>query len=154
MAAQVGSRKILNDVIDGQSLVERHKAEGTVTYMKPGRLVKKGTTDYDVKIADASANFPAIGWLGYEKANANFKPETIDTAYALADEVPVENGSGFRVRARLANGQNLVKGIRLKEAANGEVTAATLGTDHVIASMAESVDASGAAADAWVLSEI
>ncbi|MHC1623460.1 MAG: hypothetical protein ACXQTR_02575 [Candidatus Methanospirareceae archaeon] len=154
MAAQVGFRKIANDVIDGPSLVERHKAEGTVTNMKPGRLVKRGTTDYDVQVADASANYPAIGWLGYEKANANFKPETIDTAYAAGDEVPVHNGGGFRVRARLASGQNLVKGIRLKEAANGEVTAATIGTDHVVAIMAESVNASGGAKDAWVISLI
>jgi len=156
MAAQVGFRKILNDVIDGPSLVERHKAEGTVTNMKPGRLVKKGTTDYDASVNgawDASNNAP-IGWLGYETANANFKPETIDIAYVEGDELPIHNGGGFRVKARLADGQDLGKGRALTAAANGEVTAGDPTTNDIIAHMAESVDAGGGAEDAWVISEI
>jgi len=158
MAAQVGFRKILNDVIDGPSLVERLKVDlnTAVTNMKPGRLVKKGATDYDASMNgawDISNNAP-IGWLGYEKANANFKPTTIDTAYAAGDEVPVHNGSGFRVRARLASGQNLAKGRVVTAAADGEITAGTIGTNDIVARMAESVNAGGGAADAWVISEI
>ena len=47
----------------------------------PGRLVKRGTTDYDIKPADCLK--PAIGWVGWEDALGRYQPTDLDTAYAV-----------------------------------------------------------------------
>jgi len=154
MAAQVGFRKILNDVIDGPSLVERLKVgtNATAAEMVPGALVINDTNDYSVK--ECSADGKAIGWLGYEKANANFKPETRETAYVEGDEVPVHNGGGFRVRAILTTGQTVTKGEYLDASGNGTVEIAAVGSDDIKARAAESVTTAGEEKYIWVISEI
>lgn len=65
---------------------------GTVTEMKPGRLVKKGSTDSDIIIGDIDG--PNIGFLGYEDGFGPDKPATITTAYALAAKADVLSGPG------------------------------------------------------------
>lgn len=65
---------------------------GTVTEMKPGRLVKKGSTDSDIIIGDVDG--PNIGFLGYEDGFGPDKPATITTAYALAAKADVLSGPG------------------------------------------------------------
>jgi len=154
MAAQVGFRKILNDVIDGPSLVERLKvgANATKARMVPGALVIRDTNDYSVK--ECGAEGKAIGWLGYEKANANFKPETRDSSYNVGDEVPVHNGNGFKVRAILTTGQAVTKGEFLDASGNGTLLIATLATGDIKARAAESVTTTIAEDYIWVISEI
>lgn len=111
-------------VQQGTPLYHNLITESTVTEMKPGRLLITGTTDGQCKIG--TVNGDVIGWLGYEQTAAPFRDEhTVDTAYALLDEVPVLYGGNFIINAGLANGQNVAKGARLCAAANGELTAAT-----------------------------
>jgi hypothetical protein len=90
----------------------------------------------------------------------------VDTIYAQNDQAVVLNGSGFVIVARLANGQNVVKGEKLAVAANGELTttedsysidesgSSTHSIERVIAYAEESVDASGGAKDIMVRSLI
>ncbi len=133
---QVGFIKPANDVVQGNYLTERLHVE-TVANMYPGAIVLKGTTDNDVAVCGAGGK--AIGWLGYALANANDKPDTRDTIYLDEAEVPVHNGSNFRVRAIYATAADIAKGDPLKAAANGCVAIGTPGTDDIIAVAAESV---------------
>ena len=143
---QAGVRKILNDVIDGDSVIDYYAIE-TVANMYPGVAVKTGSTDYDVVVC---ADDPlATGWLGYGACSAPFKPATRETIYVDEDEVPVHSGGGFYVRARCSS-EAIAKGLELKVGAAGIVTAATIGTDHVVAKAAETV--ADSATFIWVMS--
>lgn len=120
--AEYGFMAPANDVIQGAAkngLQEQLKigSNATPAQMLPGRLVSRDNGDYDVK--EGSALLSPVGWLGYE--GTNFKPETIDTAYAVADEAMVYNGGGFRVRANLAKGCSVVKGDLVANWLNGQV---------------------------------
>ena len=143
---QAGVRKILNDVIDGESVIDYYAIE-TVASMYPGAAVKKGSTDYDVVVCADDAL--ATGWLGYGSCNGVFKPATRDTIYVDEDEVPVHSGGGFYVRAICAS-EAIAKGAELKVGAAGIVTAATIGTDHVVAKAAETV--ADSVTSIWVMS--
>lgn len=138
-------------VDQGVPLVDQKKIK-TVANMYPGRLVTIDTTDNQIKVCGATDN--PIGFLGYEQAGMNFKPDTVDTIYLVNDMAPVLFGGHFTPVGRLASGQNVAAGAKLKRAAAGELTAATVGTDHVDAIARESVDASGGAADILVISLI
>ena len=148
MAGQAGVRKILNDVIDGDSIIEYYGIE-TVTNMYPGVAVKTGSTDYDVVVC--AADVVATGWLGYGACNGPDKPATRETIYLDEAEVPVHSGAGFFVRARCAS-EAIPKGTELKIGAAGIVTAATIGTDQVSAKAAETV--ADTATFIWVRSMI
>jgi hypothetical protein len=153
---QLGFVKPNNDVIQGDfphgSPFMQLLQIKTVANMYPGRLVIRDTTDYQVGVGGASGH--VIGWLGYGEAPTGFKPATRTTIYAVNDTAPVHSGGGFRVRASLAIGQNVVKGQRLMPAAAGELTDYVAATDDAVAIAAESVDATGAAASIWVESLI
>lgn len=138
-------------VDQGVPLVDQYKIK-TVANCYPGRLVIVDTTDNQLAISGAAGI--VVGWLGYEQAGMNYKPDTVDTIYAVNDMVPVLYGGHFSIVGRLASGQSVAAGDLLKTAANGELTAATAGTDDVVASARETVDASGAAADILVSSRI
>jgi hypothetical protein len=150
-------------LVAGTPLKQTLKVE-TATNMYPGRLIKKGTNDDDIVVC--GANEKAIGWLGYEQTTKKYRPATVDTIYAQNDQAVVLNGSGFVIVARLANGQNVVKGEKLAVAANGELTttedsysidesgSSTHSIERVIAYAEESVDASGGAKDIMVRSLI
>ncbi len=132
---QAGVRKILNDVIDGRSILNEHNIE-TVANMYPGAGVKKGTTDYDIEVCGAGGDL--TGWLGYGACAGPFKPATRDTIYVVGDKAPVHSGGGFYVRAICAS-EAFTKGAELEIAANGLVTAATIGTNAIVARTAETV---------------
>ncbi len=132
---QAGVRKILNDVIDGDSVINYHNIE-TVTDMYPGALVIKGTTDYDIAACGAAGI--TTGWLGYGSCNGNDKPDTRDTIYLVSAEAPVHSKARY-VRAIYATAADIAKGDPLKAAANGCVAIGTPGTDDIIAVAAESV---------------
>lgn len=153
---QLGFVKPNNDVIQGDfphgSPMVQYLQIETVANMYPGRLVKRDTTDYQVEVCGASGH--AIGWLGYGEAPDADKPTTRTTIYTVLATAPVHSGGGFRVRASLASGQNVVKGQRLMPAAAGELTDYVAATDDAVAIAAESVDASGGAAAIWVESLI
>jgi hypothetical protein len=83
------------------TVITSHNIE-TATSMYAGRLVKKGTTDYDIVVSDGVN--PVIGWLGWEQADMNNRPATVDTIYAASEEAPVLRGGNFNIVASLAVG--------------------------------------------------
>lgn len=144
---QAGVRKILNDVIDGDSTINYYNID-TVATMIPGALVIKSATDYDIKVC---AGTVPIGWLGYGACNGNDKPADRDTIYLEDAEAPVHSKAHY-VRAVMATGTGINKGDPLKPSTNGEVIAATVATDDIIAIAAESVGL--AVTSIWVESRI
>jgi len=139
-------------IIDqGTPLVDFYKI-ATAANCYPGRLVIKDTTDNQIQACGAGG--AALGWLGYEDANENFRPDTVDTIYEAGDFVPVLFGGHFTLVGSLAAGESVAAGAKLKAAANGELAAATVGTDYVVAIARETVDATSAAADILVSSLI
>jgi hypothetical protein len=84
----------------GEPPVKILKNIETVANMYAGRLVAKGTTDFDIKVADGVLAVP-IGWLGYEDTQETFKPATIDTIYVVSDKAVVLRGGGFSIRAAM-----------------------------------------------------
>ena len=143
---QAGVRKILNDVIDGESTINYYNIE-TVATMIPGALVIKGTTDYDIEVCGAAGI--AIGWLGYAAANGTDKPATRDTIYLVDAEAPVHSKARY-VRA-VCETAAYSKGDLLKAAAAGAVVAGTAGSDDIIAVAAESIPSG---TSLWVESRI
>lgn len=173
---QIGFTKPNNDVIQGDSPFVEFLMIKTVANCYPGRLVTRDTDDSHIKVNPVAATASPVGWLGYALAFSSHKPTNRDTIYAVNASAPVHKGKGFRVRASLASGENVVKGAPLVAAANGEVAAAAAITitasgaanittgqgvngsygaaGPIVAIADESVDASGGAAAIWVLSEI
>lgn len=114
----------------------------TAANMYPGRLVKRGTTDYDLAVCGATDT--PIGWLGFEDTAAQFRPATPSTIYAASDKAAVIRGGGFVIDyAVLAISQTIVKGDALVTAADGTVQKAT-GLSGSIASGATPVTSTGA----------
>lgn len=138
-------------LVAGYPLIQILKVE-TATNMYPGRLVKKGTNDDDIVVNTAAG--AAIGWLGYEQTIKKYRPDDVDTIYAVNDQAAVLHGGGFVIVGRLASGQSVSKGDRLMAAANGELSGGTVGTDEIVAIAEETVDASAAAKDIMVRSLI
>ncbi len=145
-----GIIKPANKIVAGGSPLSQELRVETATNMYPGRLVKKGTTDYDIVVNTAGGD--AIGWLGYEQCNPAFMPYNIDSLYEAGASAPVLNGRGSYIVGRLASGQSVVKGDALEAAANGELTALTTGT--LVAIAEQTLNASTAAADIVVRSMI
>lgn len=145
---QTGVRKILNDVIDGDSIIEHYNIE-TVANMYPGAAVKRDSTDFDIEVCGAAGDI--IGWLGYGACVGSFKPATRDTIYDVSGNAPVHSGGGFYVRARIVS-EAVTKGAELTTDTNGTVTAVTIGTNLVAAKAAETV--ADTATHIWVLSLI
>ena len=114
---QVGFEQPLNDVVQGPYFTERLKvgANATAAKMLPGMHVVFDTNDYSVK--EGGAGGLVEGIIGYGEANADFKPATRDTAYALADEIPIHNGT---FRARVYVSETVVKGQPLVAIADGK----------------------------------
>ena len=97
-----------------------YEMEAEETGMKPGMLLKVGSTVNEVKKGtEATVN---LGWLGYEDSAIMERPANIDTAYAQNARVPVINGPGMVLRALLSAGQSaVVRGNKLVGTAAGEL---------------------------------
>ena len=130
-------------VVAGDPMVQELKVE-VAANMYPGRLVKKGTADDDVVVSDSTTGAAIVGWLGFEQTNPAYRPGTPTTIYTINDQAAVLNGD-FILVAHLDNGQSVAKGAELTAAADGELTAATIGTHRVIAIAEESVNAGAGA---------
>jgi len=129
-------------LIQGRFTKHEVKVE-TATNFKPCRLAKKGTSDGQAVVNDGAI---AIGWIGYEQAADQYRPGSIDTAYAANAFAPIIHCPGAHVRAILADQEAVAKGDPLKATAAGELAKATVGTDHVYAIAMESKTASPATA--------
>ncbi|RLG34228.1 hypothetical protein DRN97_03005 [Methanosarcinales archaeon] len=119
MSAFSGIQKPTNKIVAvGDPLVADRKVGGTVTNMKPGRLVKRGSTDFDIAIGTA---FDVCGWLGYEQAHPSYRPTDVDTAYAADDMAPVLYGGKFVIVGSLVKGCVVTQGEYLANWTNGQV---------------------------------
>ena len=147
MTEQTGVRKILNDVIDGDSIIEHYNID-TVANMYPGAVVTRSTTDFDIKVT--TGNEDAVGWLGYGACIGTDKPATRDTIYLDDANAPVHSGMGFYVRARCASA-SFTKGAELTCDSSGNVAAGTIGSHQIVATAAETVSSVD---HVWVLSRI
>lgn len=152
----VGHKKPLNKIIVLGVPIIQELLIKTIANCYPGRLVMRDTTDAEIKVATATEATAggALGFLGYEQAAEYWKPATVDTIYKVDKDsklpfVPVLSGP-IVVVASLASGQNVTKGAILTATADGELTAATIATNMLIAIAEESVDASGGAKDIMV----
>lgn len=116
----LGFSKITNDVIIGESPARHDLNVETAANMYPGRIVRRGTTDFDVVVG--SALYPPGGWIGYGQGNNSAaKPATRATAFAADVTVPIHKGGGFPVRASLAAGAIVERNDFVANWANGEV---------------------------------
>ena len=138
-------------VLSGNPITVEKEVE-TVANMYPGRLVKRDTGDNQVEVNDTDDN--VYGWLAYEHTAVMYRPANKDTIYVVEDRVGVIVGGEIVIRARLASGQNVTMGAKLTAAANGELSAATIGTHTVLAVAMESVNATSAAKSIIVKSRI
>jgi len=147
----LGLRKPTNKiVVAGDPLVMQQKIENATT-MYPGRLVIKGTNDDDVVTCGAAGI--CTGWLGYEQANPNYMPATVDTIYTVNDQAPVLFGGGFVIVATLTTSQVIVKGDRLVAGAGGTVQKAAAATVTTGSATASAVDATTPTVDGSVGSD-
>lgn len=106
-------------VIAGGNVDRRgYTTSGTVTNLKPGRLVKTGASDSLIIIG--AADSLSVGFLGYEDAFAPDRPANITTAYATAEKCDVISGPGTILVAY--GSAAIVKGARVAAAADGKVT--------------------------------
>ena len=123
--AQSGFVEPSNDVVQGNYLTERLEVgpAATAAKMLPGMHVVFDTTDYGVKEGGAAGL--VIGIIGYGEANADYKPTTRDTAYAVGDEIPIHNGT---FRARVYVSETVVKGQPLVAIADGKFEKADAAT--------------------------
>jgi len=83
----------------------------TATNVKPGRLVKKGTTEAEIKVMDGIST--PVGWVGWEQASPEFRQEAIGTAYTVNDTAPVLRGGPFVILAKQAPGFTSKAGDRM-----------------------------------------
>ena len=126
--AQAGFVLPLNDVVQGMYLTERLAvgANADPAKMLPGMHVVFDVNDYEVKQGGAAGL--VIGIIGYGEANADYKPETRDTSYAVGDEIPIHNGT-FRARVHVSG--DVVKGQGLVALADGKFGLAVAATVKV-----------------------
>lgn len=110
-------------VAAGKPLIITGQNVETASNVIPGRLAKKGSTDFDIVACGAEAG--AAGWVGFEDAGPSYRPATIATGYAAGDIAPLLRGGGFVILAKLTTTQTIVKGDRLVPAANGMLQKAT-----------------------------
>ena len=116
MAAEAGFKKPNNGTTQGGSLgaeLLQLGANATAANCKPGIVVMRDTNDYSVKESDGSGN--DVGFLAYENCPAEFRPKSINTAYAAGAFCGVDTGAGRRQMAYLTPGQNVVKGQPLRQ---------------------------------------
>lgn len=131
----------------------------TATGMYPGVLVKKGSTAAEVVVNDTSSN-ECVGWLGYEQASLDDRPDTVDTIWTINKSAPVLNGPGMMVRAWLSGVNTVTIGEALRPAAyRGSLDEGTPGTDNIVAIALQDVSnaasaLSGTLEEIWVVSLI
>lgn len=101
MAAQTGHVTPGNKIIDfGDPEIKIEKNVETVANVYPGRLVAKGTTDYDVKVADGVLAVP-VGWALFEHTSDEYQKDLYTTIYTVSDKIMVGRGGNFSIYAWL-----------------------------------------------------
>ena len=104
-------------VLAGNNRMTVEKEIETVADMYPGVLVQAGSTNNEIQVGTAGA--VAFGWLGYEDTPVMYRPANKDTIYVVNDRAAVVFGPGIVLRAKLANGTDIVMGDRLVGTAAG-----------------------------------
>lgn len=112
-------------VIAGTPSIIEEQDITTATGMKPGVLVKKGSTDDGIVVCTAS-DYPT-GVLGYEQTSQLDRPADIDTLYTVNKRAKVLSGGGFIFYGWLAAAAaaDIVKGDPLVPGAAGTLDKGT-----------------------------
>lgn len=164
MAVNIGMKRPTNAIVAKgdpflNDMVLHLKVE-TATSCKPGRLVKKGTTDADI-VVNTTKNDP-YGWLGYEQGYAVVKNNesgvnnSVDGTYAENDLAPVIIGGDIVIVGSLATDNSCVPGDYLYPAASGELQTITniSGYSIPVGRAMESLDYSASSQDVLVKSKL
>ncbi len=108
-------------IIAGRPAITEEKEVETATGMKPGVLVKKGSTDDEIVVCTGS-DYPT-GVLGYEDTSPLDRPANIDTLYTVNKRAKVHSGGGFIFYGWLAAAAaaDIVKGDPLVPGADGSL---------------------------------
>jgi hypothetical protein len=104
-------------VVRGDPPIKIEKNVETATNVYPGRLLIKGTTDYDVAVGNGIA--APIGWAGFEHSYS--KKDSKATIYAASDKITVLRGGGFSILGKMAKGFVALQGDDLFSWGNGMV---------------------------------
>ncbi len=130
-------------IIAGRSSITEEKEVETATGMKPGVLVKKGSTDDEVVVCTGS-DYPT-GILGYEDTSPLDRPANIDTLYTVNKRAKVHSGGGFIFYGWMAAeaSADVVKGDPLVPGADGGLVKGT--TDAKVRFYAAESKSSGGA---------
>jgi hypothetical protein len=104
-------------VVRGDAPIKIEKNVETAANVYPGRLLAKGTTDHDIKVADGVS--APIGWAGYEDSYS--KKDAKTTIYAASDKITALRGGGFSILGKLAKGFVALQGDALFSWGNGMV---------------------------------
>lgn len=134
-------------LIAGDPVVVEFK-DGSEGAILPGDLCYlSGTNIIDEGGAATGTTNAAIGVVGYEQANSLYRPADTTTAYASgAKGIPVIlSGGGCVVMARVAAGTTAGFPLTGSGVGTGELTQATIGTNHVYAVALETKASAGLA---------
>jgi hypothetical protein len=102
MAGQTGITDATNRVVlMGEAPIKTLHNVETATNMYAGRVVQKGTTDFDIVVGSGATTAPK-GFLGYEDTPQEGRPANKDTLYTASKKGMVLRGGGFIIDAMLA----------------------------------------------------
>lgn len=108
-------------IIDlGEPLIKLEKNVETVAEVYPGRLVAKGTTDYDIKVADG-VNAVPVGWALFEQTSPEWRKDAFTTIFAVNDKIKVGRGGDFSIYAWMPKGFVARQGDKMFSWSNGYV---------------------------------
>ena len=135
-------------VAGSEKVIAREYEVESGTNMYPGRLATAGSTNDEVAVCGASDD--PTGWIGYEDTADVYRKNSIKTVYETGDRVSILTGIGFVIWSKASSGTTYVRGAHLKVAASGVLQNAVVGTDQVVAVVADDTTNSGATGDIWI----
>jgi hypothetical protein len=152
MVEQAGFRKPNNGILLDPKFnaMTQYLDAKTIALLYPGKRVMKDTTDDQTKVASGPG--VGIGYAGYEMTPAAWKPATRDTIYVTGDRIAVHSGSGYMIRAWIAQGQGaLTKGQGLSDNDSSGCLVIDSSGNSTVATLEETTAATTSAAiTAWV----
>jgi len=135
-------------LVSGNPIYEEYECEGTMTHMYPGKLVIKGTAEYQCKIATDNSE-EVIGVLDV-MPDKNLTTMYADSApYTVKDQVRVIRGDCV-VMLRADHAATITVGLKVQAGPDGNVDEyATANADVGIAEQAP--DTGSGCDDDWVM---
>jgi len=121
MSDATGHSTPTGKIIDyGTPLIKMEKNVETAANVYSGRLVAKGTSDYDIKVGDGIDAVP-IAWALYEQESPEFKKDSWATVYNVNDKIKVGRGGNFCIYAWMPKGFEARQGDKMFSFTAGQV---------------------------------